>query len=159
MERKPCAACRRLFRPRPQNSGQRYCSDSDCQLARRRQWQKSKRQSDPDYLENQAKAQRSWTKRNPDYWRQYRQAHPEYENQNRKQQTERNARRQARKIAKMDSSDPNLRLASGVYRLSPWPYGIAKMNAWMVEITVLSYTSDEVRRLQRDDSIGTGESG
>ena len=141
MERKPCAACSRKFRPRPQTPTQAYCPAVACQKERRREWQKAKRRIDPDYLVNQVKAQHAWTRSNPDYWREYRLAHPEYASRNRAQQGERNERRQGRLIAKMDASPAKTALSPGIYRLLPVSPGIAKMDACTVEITVLSSPS------------------
>jgi hypothetical protein len=141
MERKPCAACGRNFRPRPQTPNQAYCPTDACQKERRREWQKAKRRVDPDYRDNQAKAQRAWSLSNPDYWRQYRLAHPEYAIRNRAQQGERNERRLDPLFAKMDSSAVKNALIPGIYRLQPVIPGIAKMDAWTVEITVLSKPS------------------
>ncbi|HRE72339.1 MAG TPA: hypothetical protein PLC14_17695 [Accumulibacter sp.] len=94
----------------PQNPDQCFCSADACQRERRRRWQAAKRQSDPDYRENQKRAQKGWAERHPDYWRAYREQHPEYVARNRARQRER----------ALD------------------PAGVAKMDAWMVEITVIS---------------------
>ncbi len=64
-----CAGCRRLFRVRAQVRGQRYCAARACQRVRRKRWQRAKRRTDPDYRENQARAQEAWRIRHPDYWR------------------------------------------------------------------------------------------
>jgi hypothetical protein len=102
-----------------------------CQRERRRCWQRVKRQNDPDYQDNQARAQRAWQKRNPDYWRDYRREHPQYRERNCSQQRERNARRRECLIAKMDASTPVFPVPSGIYRIGPLPAtGIAKMGAW-----------------------------
>ena len=102
MESKRCAACGQAFRPRPQIPQQCYCAAPACQRERRRSWQLAKRESDPDYHDNQARAQRAWRERNPDYWREYRREHPDYSERNRKQQRARNDRRRQHLIAKMD---------------------------------------------------------
>lgn len=139
MDSRRCAACGAAFRPRPQTPEQCYCSAKACQRERRRNWQLAKHRSDTDYRENQARAQRAWCERNPDYWRDYRQAHPEYLERNRARQRDRNSRQRERVIAKMDASQPNFPLPSGIYRISPAPpIGIAKIDAWTVEITRLS---------------------
>ncbi len=139
MEYRRCISCGQEFRPRAQVARQRYCSATACQRERRRRWQLSKRQRDPDYKENQARAQRAWRERNPDYWSQYRRDHPEYLERNRTQQRERNARRREPMIAKMDAAPPLFPLRSGIYQISQAPpHAIAKMDAWTVEITLLS---------------------
>ncbi len=73
-----CACCGKPFEPRPQVPDQAYCSEPDCQRARKRQWQRAKIQSDPDYRINQRAAQLAWSQRNQNYWRTYRDDRPEY---------------------------------------------------------------------------------
>ncbi len=43
MTNKICAGCGQPFEPRPQVPDQAYCSEPDCQRARKRQWQRAKR--------------------------------------------------------------------------------------------------------------------
>ena len=137
MENKQCVACSQQFQPRPQVPHQSYCSAPDCQRERRRQWQRLKLQADPDYQNNQSRAQQAWCQRNPNYWREYREANPQYVERNRALQQGRNAKASAPSIAKMDASIPQIPLPSGIYRLSLVKGdGIAKMDAWTVEITV-----------------------
>ena len=102
MGNKQCVACGQPFQPRPQVPQQSYCSVPGCQRERRRQWQRLKLQSDPDYQDNQARAQQAWNQRNPDYSRKYRESHPEYVERNRALQHKRNAKNMVDPIAKMD---------------------------------------------------------
>jgi hypothetical protein len=109
MEIRRCAAGGHAFRPRPQVPQQRYCSAAACQRERRRRWQREKRESDPDYCENQARAQRAWAQNHSEYWREYRRLHPEYceRNRNAARQRQRDRRRRAAvatEFAKMDAS-------------------------------------------------------
>ena len=137
MEFRQCEACHQPYRPRPQNPDQCFCSAAACQRERRRRWQAAKRQSDPDYRENQKRAQKTWAERHPDYWRTYREQHPEYVARNRARQRERAPAPAG--VAKMDASKAETGFSSGTYRLSPVAdASFAKKNAWMVEITVLS---------------------
>ena len=141
MERRRCAACGGAFRPRPQVPDQKYCSASACQRARRRRWQRAKRQSDADYRENQARAQRAWVQGHRDYWREYRRTHPQYCESNRLAARHRQRKRRPRvaQFAKMDASTAESRLPSGTYRLAPASAGeFAKMDAWIVEMTLIS---------------------
>jgi hypothetical protein len=59
MEKRRCAGCRKLFHPRPQSPGQKFCAAAQCQRERKRRWQKARRASDPDYRENDVQANRS----------------------------------------------------------------------------------------------------
>ena len=141
MESRRCAACGKTFRPCSQIPQQRYCAAPACQRERRRLWQKAKRQRDPDYQDNQVRAQLAWRKRNPDYWREYRRENPQYSERNRTRQRERNDRRRERLIAKMDVSTLVFPMSSGIYQISQaLPAGNAKMDAWTVKITLLSNT-------------------
>jgi hypothetical protein len=139
MESKPCGACGREFHPRRQSPNQSYCPEAACQRERRHRWRQDKRQTDPDYRDNQARAQHGWAQRHPDYWREYRGTHPQYEQRNREQQRQRDRRRGTRDLAKSDASKPTSPVASGTYRLLPVAMGdLAKSDACLVEITLLS---------------------
>ena len=139
MKSKQCAGCGKAFHPRPQTPKQSYCSSPECQRERRRRWQYARRQSDPDYRDNQSRAQESWAERHPDYWRDYRRTHQDYRERNRTLQRERDARRRERVLAKMDVSAGDSPVPSGTYRLTPVAgEDLAKMDAWMVRITLVS---------------------
>jgi hypothetical protein len=143
VELKQCVACRRKFQPNPQVPKQRYCSAPKCQQERRRHKQRAKRKKDPDYKDNQSRAQQAWSKRNTDYWREYRRTHPEYLERNRHLQRERSDKRKMKLIAKMGVSEPESPVPSGIYRLVPMAVtGIAKMDVWTLEIKFLSNTYD-----------------
>ena len=123
MESRRCAACGQAFRPRSRVPQQRYCGAAACRRDRRRRWQRAKRESDADYRENQARAQRAWAQNHRDYWRAYRLTHPQYCESNRKaaRQRQRDRRRAAvaAALAKMDASTAGTPVPSGTYRLVP----------------------------------------
>jgi len=139
MESKHCAGCGKSFHPRSQTPKQSYCSAPECQRERRRRWQQARRQNDPDYQENQARAQTAWVGRHPDYWREYRRTHPEYSERNRNLQQHRDVRRRERLLAKKNASPQEFLVPAGTYRLTPVTRDdLAKMDAWMVQITPVS---------------------
>ena len=146
MDRIRCAACDDLFTRRRNVADQRFCSKPECQRARRRRWQRQKLKADPDYRANQAAVQQRWRARNPDYWRRYRRSHPAYTERNREQQRKRNRNRaqvatgpSPSAIAKMDACKAQTAVVSGIYRLIPVSgCGVAKMDAYLVEMHVLS---------------------
>lgn len=138
-----CASCGQAFRPRPQVREQRFCTAKACQRERKRGWQQAKRAGDPDYRWNQAQAQQRWGARHPQYWQGYRRGHPEYCERNREQQHERDRRRAQRRLAKMDVWTGESVIPSGTYQLTPVSSGsLAKRDAWMVEIALLSSCSE-----------------
>lgn len=115
--RRRCAACGQVFKVLPQVPDQSYCAEPACQRERRKLWQRARRLEDPDYRENQARAQEAWLARNPDYWREYRRRNPEYTRQNRERQRAR--LQEARDNAPASTNDAELvdLLESGLYRL------------------------------------------
>jgi len=145
-KKRRCAGCGQNFRPRPQVPEQHYCGAVACQRARRRCWQRTKRESDGDYRANQARAQRAWADSHGDYWSAYRRTHPSYSARNRdlSRQRQRDRRRRAAaagRFAKMDASKTETGVLSGTYRLVPAAAAeFAKMDALTVEITFLSET-------------------
>jgi hypothetical protein len=116
-----CVCCGQPFQPRPQNPTQTYCSQPACQRARKRDWQRRKRASDPDYRANDQAAQQAWAQAHPQYWRTWRERHPDYVQRNRQAQGARNAqRRAAGVIAKEDVWTRESGLVAGTYRVDPW---------------------------------------
>jgi hypothetical protein len=135
---KTCACCKRIFVTDPRINNQRYCSRPECQRARKRRWQRERLANDIAYRDNQTAAQKDWCVRNKGYWKEYRRRNPSYTERNRQKQRERNGRRRS-KIAKMDASGQKNLISSGRYRLAPLTGGmIAKMDALIVEIAVVS---------------------
>ena len=129
---KRCAYCDQPFQPRPQVPDQAFCSSTDCQRARRRQWQRDKLRSDPDYRSNQQDAQRAWAQRNQDYWRSRRKINTGSGQPDPKQLEQPEARRPP--VVKMDVST----FPSGVYRIARHPAFPGKNgDSWVVEITLL----------------------
>lgn len=126
-----CICCRRILPANPRCKNQEYCSRSACQRERKRRWQTRKMITDPDYRENQRAAYKSWCERNPDYWRQRRQA---------KQRDTAGPPAPIGKITstgrvKMDAFGQNLYVNSGEYILVPTD---VKMDALRVKIIAIA---------------------
>ncbi len=127
MEKRRCAACRKLFHPRPQSPGQKFCSAAPCQRERKRRWQRARRAADPDYRDNDVQANRQWRSRHPDYWRDYRRQHPQRVIRNREKQRERDRAIRLKPLqpasrpdlANEDASSLHLSLETGTYRMIP----------------------------------------
>lgn len=152
-KKRRCSHCKCLFLPCSKVKKHDYCSKKGCQLARKRNWQKSRLQSDPTYREDQRSAQKDWRSNTPDYWKKYRRKNEHYTEINRQKQRLRNSRRgrsdgvstSAHKIAKMDALLPKNNIVSGRYKLVPFePEVIAKMDAIIVEISTISDTYSHV---------------
>jgi hypothetical protein len=134
MTTKHCAGCGQPFQPRPQAPKQAYCSAPECQRTRKRQWQKSKLQSDPDYRDNQRQAQRAWHENHPEYWRQYRDRHSKYAQ--RRPDPQRAGTFSNTDGVKMDSWIASSMLTPGLYKIAPARVsGISSGGSLIVEIT------------------------
>jgi hypothetical protein len=107
--------CRRLFLPDQRAKNQRYCDKKECRCFRKRQWQRQKLKEDPDYRDNQQRAQQSWIEQNRDYWQRYRDSHPGYVKRNRLLQRERDRKRHSSHLAKMDAISPKYFLIPQAY--------------------------------------------
>lgn len=154
MGKKRCVACGTYFQIRPQVPHQTYCSASACQRQRRQEWQRRKLQTDVDHRDNKSRAQQTWSQKNPNYWRQYRESHPDYVETNRRKQRERNAKGEHGSIVKEDVSTAKFALPLGVYQLRRVTSdAIAKMDVWTVEITAHTCqhsTPAEIAKIGRD---------
>lgn len=138
-----CKCCGCLFVVCNKVKKHEYCKKTKCQKARRKKWQRKKIQNDTIYRNDQKAAQKDWSNTNPEYWKKYRDAHPEYTDRNRQKQRKRNRRRKNRTIskpiAKMDALKQKNNIISGKYELIPVRSDmIAKMDAIIVEITTIS---------------------
>jgi hypothetical protein len=155
MQRLRCANCNDLFTPAPQVPKQTYCSKHNCQKERRKQWQKNRLQSDPDYRANQSRAQKAWTEKNPNYWRELRQTGPVYGNSDPAEED----------FLKQDSQKPSIKMDSlnatqnlkkalfdGVFRLKvlAQPRSV-NMDVWIVELSSIHEGYSPILDSSRDD--------
>ncbi len=124
-----CEHCGKNFTCRGNVKNQCYCSDKECQRARKRKWQRDKMATDQDYRDNQKAAQKAWNEEHPDYHRQYRLKNPERVQRNRELQRLRDQKR--RRLAKMDASTPENVMKSGIYQIINTSCDLAKMDASM----------------------------
>lgn len=140
MDKRWCSSCGETFEPRAQSPRQAFCKKAACQLVRKRLWQRAKRNSDVDYRENQAAAQEFWRQKHPDYWRRYREDHPEYAASNRERQKVRNARRTGSGggVAKGDVSEDSIP-SGGIFQLTlVEPPHRGPRRQWTVRLTILT---------------------
>jgi hypothetical protein len=147
MKKRPCKNCRRLFEISPQKPDQKYCKREKCQRAWKNAWQKEKMRTDDDYRQNQNDAQERWCKKNPDYYKTYREKNPAYTKKNRLAQAERNRKKRSvsnqiaidDSIAKMDVLNNKNLIKSGRYTIiSADNPEFAKMDVLIVDMSIKS---------------------
>jgi len=132
-----CVHCGRLYIANPRVKNQKYCSRDICQRARKRRWQQRKMATDGDYRQNRKESQQMWQTRHPGYWQQYRERHPQYCERNRMLQKQRDAKRRAKHLAKMDALKQLKSIKAGTYYLIPCIGNLAKMDALTQKISVI----------------------
>lgn len=117
-----CRHCGRRCRCNPRIKNQKYCSNHECQRARKRTWKKGQYKKNKSYKEKSQAAQKVWRKNYPAdrYQSEYRTAHPEYVKRNRELQGERNKKRQKELASMIVKTDALLLQPSegGSYMLS-----------------------------------------
>lgn len=140
MEQIPCVHCGKFFIPR--NRRQNYCTEPDCQRARKAAWQRYKMKTDAEYRAQQKLSNEKWVKNTPGYWSRYRQRNADKAERNRILQHARNHRnRQTDQdpkiplIAKMDARKTYDFDLFGQFYLVPV---IAKMDVRKVNIYTIS---------------------
>ncbi len=99
MKDRRCRFCRQVFQPAPYHPQQQVCGNPACQSQRRRDYHRQKIASDPVYQQVCLESPRKWRKANPDYWKKYRQKHPEQVERNRRQQRLRDKKRRLVNLA------------------------------------------------------------
>ena len=118
-----CLGCRRQVPANPRVKDQKYCGWIECQRARKKKWQRRKMASDPDYRDNHHDAQKQWKEAHPEYWKNYRknkQKHPQLDAES--------------LDVKMDALLPNILIFSGEYLISPFAPSGAKMDSIRAKI-------------------------
>ena len=93
MNDRRCRYCQKTFRPAPYHPRQLVCSEPGCQRQRRNDYHRQKIASDPVYQQVCLESPRKWRRANPDYWKKYRQDHPQQVERNRRQQRLRDLKR------------------------------------------------------------------
>ena len=140
MDESPCVHCGKFFIPR--NRKQNYCTEADCQRARKAAWQRYKMKTDVDYRAQKQLSNEKWVNKTPGYWTRYRQQNPDKAERNRALQHIRNRRKRQSDqdpafpvIAKMDARKSYDFHLLGQFYLVPV---IAKMDVSKVNIYIIS---------------------
>jgi len=145
MEQIVCVHCYDFFTPSPRHKNQCYCMKPECRRAKKAAWKRHKMSTDPKFKADHRLSCKKWARRNPGYWKKYRQRNPEKAQRNRMLQAIRNRRRKKTPpsshsgdnnlIAKVDASISNNFNIVGQFWLVPV---IAKVDALKVNIFEVS---------------------
>jgi hypothetical protein len=123
-----CRYCRQIFHPSIYRPEQRVCSQAACQRQRRSDYHYERIRRDAAYADDVRASQRKWRLANPDYWKRYREQHPESVTRNRQRQQQRDQKRRVVNLAKMNLALDLKREASEVWFVGPVVKDLAKNN-------------------------------
>lgn len=125
-----CPYCHQPFTPSIYNRNQKVCSRPSCQFRRRQESRQSQLKRDPEYREICQDSRRKWREQHgAAYMRQYRQDHPDYQTQNRRQQSNRDQRRQARNLVKNNAALDLKTASREVFLITPSSADLVKNNS------------------------------
>lgn len=157
--KKRCHYCPELFTPNPRSyrpspsgkgrrSAQVACSKPECRRRRRRDADRRWHMNNPTYDDAREAEHRQFRKDHPNYSKDYRAAHPDYVNQNREKQRERDAKRKnlanqdamhrfydgkIRRLIDLANRDairtPPIRVSEEIRRYLQWSYRLANQDA------------------------------
>ena len=123
-----CHYCPQIFEASIYHPQQSVCSQPECQRRRQADYHRKKIRNDGQYAETVRNSQSKWREEHPDYWKQYRQRHPEAAERNREQQRRRDGQRRLEHLAKNNSALDLKSMVSEVWFVGPAGADLAKNN-------------------------------
>jgi hypothetical protein len=137
MGERRCRYCERTFPLSKYQSQQTVCSDADCQKRRRTEYRKQKLKTDEEYLQVCRDSSRKWRSRNPEYWKRYREKHPEAVTQNREKQQGRDGKQRLLDLANNTSALDLKHSAAAVWLLNGEAADLANNNSVSGKVFVI----------------------
>jgi len=137
MGERHCRYCAKSFQPSKYQPQQTVCRELDCQKQRRTEYRQQKLKADPEYRQVCRDSSRKWRSRNPGYWQQYREKHPDSVSKNRENQQARDRRQHLLSLA---NNTPALDLkhsAAAVWLLNGETANLANNNSASGQVFVI----------------------
>jgi hypothetical protein len=105
MGERRCRYCENTFQPSKYQPQQTVCSESACQKRRRTEYRQQKLKTDEEYRQVCRDSSRKWRSENQDYWKRYREKHPEAVAQNRERQQGRDGKQRLLDLLRNNSAE------------------------------------------------------
>jgi hypothetical protein len=137
MEERRCRYCQKVFPPSKYQPLQVVCSGKACQQQRRNEYRRQKLATDPEYRQVCQDSSRKWRSRNLDYWKQYREKHPDSVTRNREQQRGRDRKQRLLDLANNNSALDLKHSAAGVWLLNTAVEDLANNNSVSAQVWVI----------------------
>lgn len=114
-----CRYCQQVFQPSQYRPQQAVCSRAECQRRRRTEYHRNRIRTDEEYRQVCLDSPRKWRSRHPDYWRRYRDSHPQVVDANRQKQRRRDQARRLSDLANNNLAFDLKRSAAEIYLVGP----------------------------------------
>ena len=137
MGERRCRYCEKTFQPSKYQPQQTVCSESVCQKRRRTEYRQQKLKTDEEYRQVCRYSSRKWRSENPDYWKRYREKHPEAVAQNREKQQGRDGKQRLLDLANNTSVLDLKRSAAAVWLLNGEAADLANNNSVSGKVFVI----------------------
>jgi len=137
MGERRCRYCEKTFPLSKYQPQQTVCSDADCQKRRRTEYRQQKLKTDEEYLQVCRDSCRKWRSRNPEYWKSYREKHPDAVAQNRKKQQGRDGKQRLLDLANNTSAWDLKHSAAAVWLLNGEAADLANNNSVSGKVFVI----------------------
>jgi hypothetical protein len=137
MDQRRCRYCERVFQPSKFQPAQSVCGDAACQRRRRADYHRQKIAADPEYRQVCLDSPQKWRSRNLDYWRQYREQHPQAVQRNRQQQHVRDQKLRLRDLANNNSALDLKHSVAEIWLLGAGLQNLANNNSAPAQVWIL----------------------
>lgn len=147
MNDRRCRYCGQLFQTSPFRPQQAVCSQLSCKRQRQRDYHRQKIASDPVYRQVCLDSPRKWRAAHPQYWKRYRQDHPQQAERNRRQQHFRDQKRRLVHLANNNLAFDLKHSAAEVWLLGQGTQSLANNNLAPCQVLIFSALSPPESRL------------
>lgn len=137
MGERRCRYCEKTFPLSKYQPQQTVCSDADCQKRRRTEYRQQKLKTDEEYLQVCRDSSRKGRSRNPEYWKRYREKHPDTVARNREKQQGRDGKQRLLDLANNTSALDLKHAAAAVWLLNGEAADLANNNSVSGKVFVI----------------------
>lgn len=137
MVERRCRYCEQTFQPSKFQPSQAVCGNAECQRRRARENRRHRLAVDAVYAESCRGSARKWRADHPDYWKQYRQAHPDSVAHNRDAQKARDRKRRLVHLANNTAASDLSPCPAAVWLLGPELRDLANNRPAAAQVWVL----------------------
>jgi len=137
MGERRCRYCEKTFPLSKYQPQQTVCSDADCQKRRRTEYRQQKLKTDEEYLQVCRDSSRKGRSRNPEYWKRYREKHPDTVARNREKQQGRDGKQRLLDLANNTSALDLKHSAAAVWLLNGEAADLANNNSVSGKVFVI----------------------